>query len=51
MGYNELFAKSFRYGMMFGKAVKPGDFVSVSVTNTDDIILAVKKAYITVVLL
>lgn len=46
MGYNELFAKSFRYGMMFGKAVKPGDFVSVSVTNTDDIILAIKKAYI-----
>ena len=46
MGYNELFAKSFRYGMMFGKDIKPGDSVSVSVTNTNDIILAIKKAYI-----
>ena len=46
MGYNELFVKSFRYGMMFGKDIKPGDSVSVSVTNTNDIILAIKKAYI-----
>lgn len=46
MGYNELFVKSFRYGMMFGKDVKPGDAVSVSVTNTGDIMLAIKKAYI-----
>ena len=46
MGYNELFVKSFRYGMMFGKDVKPGDAVSISVTNNSDIILAIKKAYI-----
>ena len=46
MVYNELFVKSFRYGMMFGKDVKPGDAVIVSVINTDDIILAIKKAYI-----
>jgi hypothetical protein len=46
MGYNELYAKAFQYGMMFGKDIKPGDEVRVSVTEIDDIVLAVKKAYI-----
>ena len=46
MAYNELYAKSFKYGMMFGKDIKPGEDVSVSVTKVDDIVLAVKKAYI-----
>ena len=46
MRYNELYAKAFKYGMMFGKDIKPGEAVSVSVTNVDDVVLAVKKAYI-----
>lgn len=46
MSYNELYAKSFKYRIMFGKDIKPGDHVSVSVINVDDTLLAVRKAYI-----
>ena len=46
MRYNELYAKSFKYGMMFGKDVKPGEPVVMSVTNCQDILFAIKKAYI-----
>mgnify|MGYP003297448817 CR=1 FL=1 len=46
MSYNALFADAFKYGLMFGKDVEPGQDVSVSVTNQEDVLLAVKKAYI-----
>lgn len=46
MAYKELLARSFKYGMMFGKDIRPGNAVGISVTNIDDIVLAVKKAYI-----
>lgn len=46
MSYNVLFADSFKYGLLFGKDIKPGDDVSISVLDKDDVVLAVKKAYI-----
>ena len=46
MSYNEKFAGAFRYGMMFGKDIYPGEDVGISVTEPADVLLAVKKAYI-----
>ncbi len=46
MEYNRKYARAFCYGMMLGKDVKPGDEVCVNVTCEDDVLLAVKKAYI-----
>lgn len=46
MSYNRLYANSFRYGLLFGKDIRPGDPVSVSVVSVDDMVLAVRKAYI-----
>ena len=46
MTYNELYVNSFKYGMMFGKDIKPGDKVTISVLDENDVVLAIKKAYI-----
>lgn len=46
MNYNEKYAKSFKYLLMFGKSVRPGEEVSASVESKDDILLAIKKAYV-----
>lgn len=46
MLYNKLYADSFKYGLMFGKDIRPGEIVKTSVVNKEDVILAVKKAYI-----
>lgn len=47
MPINQDYANAFRYGLMFGKDVKPGTtHISMSVVDKDDILLAVKKAYI-----
>ena len=44
MSINQNYVKAFRYGLMFGKDVKPGNPVSMRVIETGDIVLAVKKA-------
>jgi len=45
MQYNKLYADSFKYGLMFGKKVCPGDSVFISVVDKGDVMLALKKAY------
>lgn len=44
--YNREYAESFRYGLMFGKDIKPGDRPFTSVIDEGDVLLAVRKAYI-----
>ena len=44
MQINQNYVNAFRYGLMFGKDVKPGNTVSMSVVKRGDILLAVKKA-------
>ena len=46
MPINSNYVKAFCYGLMFDKDVEPGTPVSISVISEDDILLAVKKAYI-----
>lgn len=47
MTINQDYVKAFRYGIMFGKDIRPGTTsVIMSVIDENDILLAVKKAYI-----
>ena len=46
MAYRANYVKAFKYALFFGKDIHPGDEVFVSVCNEDDVLLAVKKAYI-----
>lgn len=47
MPINQDYVKAFRYGMMFGKDIRPGTTpISIDVLDKDDILLAIKKAYI-----
>ena len=47
MPINQNYVKAFRYGMMFGKDIRPGTTpISMDVLDKDDILLAIKKAYI-----
>ena len=47
MPINQNYVKAFRYGMMFGKDIRPGTTpISMDVLDKDDILLAIKKAYV-----
>lgn len=46
MKRNDSYVNSFKYGLLFGKRVKPGDNAEMSVCNVDDVVLAVRLAYI-----
>ena len=47
MAINQSYVKAFLYDVMFGKNIKPGTVpVCMSVENHEDVLLAVKKAYI-----
>ena len=47
MPINQNYVKAFRYRMMFGKDIRPGTTpISMDVLDKDDILLAIKKAYV-----
>ena len=46
MEYKENFVNSFLYDLMFGKTINPDQKAFISIIDKDDVVLAVKKAYL-----